>query len=284
MAVIQETIPAGNLIYRKITGRKQISSGQGRAKKNHPTIEAVEKNNQRYAERDLILKINHNYEVDDYHIVFTYRGDEPTKEEAWEHLRKFKRALLALYRKNSLVLKWIEATEYKNQRIHHHFILNKGVDLSEITSTWGHGKILVTPLYQEGNYRELAAYLIKETSKTIKSDDPFGRKRFRCSRTIKNPPVFREEVKLSKLLDDPKPIKGYYIDQDSIVKGVNPVTERQYIDFYMIAIEGEEQAKKIHGKKVSYRKDSADWWLKKHADKQIKMDYDLFHDGGGRRL
>lgn len=275
MAVIQETIPAGNLVYRKITGRKQLGTKRERARKCQPTIEAVEKNNQRYAERDLLLKINYNFEPDDYHIVFTYRGVEPTQEESYEHLKKFKRELLSLFRKHDVILKWIEATEYKDARIHHHFILNKGVNLFEIKRAWGRGKILVTPLYEEGNYRDLAAYLIKETSKTIKSDDPFSTKRFRCSRTIKNPPVYREEVSVSKLLGDPKPIKGYYIDQDSIYKGVNPETERQYIEFIMLPLEGEQQAKKINGRKVKYRKDSADWWLKKHGQSQLKMDINV---------
>lgn len=172
-------------------------------------------------------------------------------------------------------MKWIEATEYEDERIHHHFVINKGVSLFELKRTWGRGKILVTPLYEEGNYRDLASYLIKETSKTIKSDDPFSAKRFRCSRSIQNPPVFREEVSVSKLLDDPKPIKGYYVDQDSVYKGVNPETERQYMEFFMLPIEGERQAKKINGRKVKYRKDSASWWLKKHEQRQVGMDIPL---------
>lgn len=272
MAVIQETIPAGNLVYRKITGRKQTGPKKKRAKKSQPTTEEVEKNNQRYAERDLLLKINYNLEVDDWHLVFTYRGVEPTQDEAYEFLKEFKRNLLTLYRKHGVILKWIEATEYEDERIHHHFFISKGIDLIEIKNTWGRGKMLAVPLYEEGNYRKLAAYMIKETSKTIKSDNPFSAKRFRCSRTIKNPPVFREEVKVSKLIEDPKPIKGYYIDQESIYKGVNPETERQYIEFIMLPIEGEQQAKKINGRKVKYKKDSADWWLKKYKDKQIEID------------
>lgn len=272
MAVIQETIKAGKMILRKITGKKQTGEKKNRAKKSQPTIEEVERNNQRYAERDLLLKINYNFEEDDWHIVFTYRGIEPTPEEAYEYLKEFKRRLRTLYRLHSVELKWIEATEYEDERIHHHFVISKGVDLIQIKDAWGHGKILTTPLYEEGNYRDLAAYLIKETSKTIKGENPFSVKRFRCSRTIKNPPVFREEVKASKLLDDPKPIKGYYIDQDSIYRGVNPLTDRQYIEFIMLPLEGERQAKKINGRKVKYRKESADWWLKKNTPKQLRID------------
>lgn len=271
MAVIQETIRAGKIVYRKITGRKQQEK-KSRAKKRQPTVEEVEKNNQRYSERDLLLKINYNFEVDDWHIIFTHRGEEPTVEEAYELLKEFKRKLKTLYRKHGVILKWIEATEYENERIHHHFVISKGVDLAEIKETWGHGKIIVTPLYEEGNYRKLAEYLIKETSKTIKGNNPFGKKRFRCSRTIKNPPVFREEVKANKLISDPKPIKGYYIDQDSVYKGVNPETQRQYIEFIMLPIEGEQQAKKINGRKIKYKKDSADWWIKKHAPRQVEID------------
>ena len=273
MAVIQETIRAGRLVYRKITGKKASEKGKQRAKKSKPTIAEVERNNQRYAERDLMLKLNHNFSPNDMHLIFTYRA-EPTKEEAAQILKEFKRKLLRLYRKYGVVLKWIETTEYENTRLHHHFIISQGVPLKEIKETWGHGTVITRDLYPEGDYRKLSEYIIKETSKSIKSDNPFSTKRFRCSRTIENPPVYREEVKASKLLEDPKPIKGYYIDRDSIYQGVNPVTERQYIEFFMLPIEGEEQAKKINGRKVKYRKESFDAWLRCNRDKQMELDID----------
>lgn len=271
MAVTQKTIKAGKILYRIITGRKNIEK-KDRAKRSQPTVEQVEKNNQRYAERDLFLKLNHNFEEHDLHVVFTYDGEEPSKEEAYKILKEFKRALLKEYRKKGIALKWIEVTEYENKRIHHHIILSKGMSAKELANLWGKGKIMITPMYEEGNYRNLAAYLIKESSKTIRSENPFSKKRFRCSRSIENPPVFCEAVKTSKLLADPKPVKGYYIESDSIYKGVNPETERQYIEFCMLPLEGEEQAKKIRGRKVKYKKDSADWWLKKNATKQLKID------------
>nr|WP_315022919.1 hypothetical protein [uncultured Aminipila sp.] len=271
MAVTQRTIKAGKILYRIITGRKNTEK-KDRAKRSQPTVEQVEKNNQRYAERDLFLKLNHNFQEHDLHVVFTYDGEEPSKEESYKILKEFKRALLKEYRKRGIVLKWIEVTEYENKRIHHHVVLSKGMSAKELANLWGQGKIMITPMYEEGNYRNLAAYLIKESSKTIRSDNPFSKKRFRCSRSIENPPVFREEVKVSKLLEEPKPVKGYYVDDDSIYKGVNPETERQYIEFCMLPIEDEEQAKRIRGRKEKYKKDSADWWLKKHATKQLEID------------
>lgn len=270
MSAIQKTIKAGKIIYRIITGRKESVKTE-RAKKNKPTVEQVEKNNQRYAERDLFLKINHNFVENDMFATFTYAGEEPTKEEAYENLKKFKRGLLNAYRKKGIVLKWIEVTEYENKRIHHHMIINQGLSAEELNALWKKGQVRISPMYEEGNYKNLAEYLIKESSKTIRTENPFSTKRFRCSRTIENPPMFVEEVKTSKLFEDPKPIKGYYIEPDSVYKGMNPETERPYIEFFMLPLDDQEQAKRIRGKKKKYKKDSADWWLKKNATKQIDI-------------
>lgn len=272
MAVIQKTIKAGKIIYRIITGRKNIEK-KDRAKKHNPTVEQVEKNNQRYSERDMFLKLNHNFIENDIHAVLTYAGEEPTKEEAYENLKKFKRALLKEFRKRGLILKWIEVTEYENKRIHHHMIISQGLSAEELNRLWGRGQVRLTLMYEEGNYKKLSEYLIKESSKTIRHENPFSKKRFRCSRTIENPPVYVETVKASKILEDPKPVKGYYIEADSIYKGVNPETERPYLEFFMLPLEGQEQAKRIRGKKVKYKKDSADLWLKKHATKQMEIPF-----------
>lgn len=271
MAVIQETIQAGCLVFRRLIGRKPSGQKQKREAKQNITIEEVEKINEKYSERDLQIKLHHNFKYGDIHIVFTYSGEEPSKEQAKEDLKKLKRELRKLYRKHGILLKWIAVTEYENKRIHHHFVLTGGIDVLEISKIWPHGFIRPAFLDNTGDYRKLGNYLIKETSKTFRNDDAVGKRRYSCSRSITMPPVIREEVKVSKLLAEPKPIKGYYIDQDSIYKGVNPITERQYIEYIMVALELEPPRKKFRGKKRKYKKDSADKWIKQHLQYQTKL-------------
>ena len=52
---------------------------------------------------------------------------------------------------------------------------------------------------------------------------------------METPPKKVEEVDASQLIRDPKPIRGYYIDQESIYRGVNPVTNVPYLEYIMIS-------------------------------------------------
>lgn len=248
------TVQAGKFIFTKVTAQKK-EKGQvnKRGKKKNPTAEEVMQHNQRYAERDLSIKLHHNFGPKDLHIVLTYSGKEPTKEEAKKYIEKFKRQLANLYKKQGLELKWIEATEYKNKRIHHHFVVSYIGDVFKIADIWPHGYVRPTRLDDSGDYRKLAAYLIKETSKTFRDADAFSKRRYNCSRTVKAPDA-REEVVSIQQVFEAKATKGYQVDQDTIYKGVNLATDRPYIEYIQVALEAEPRAYK-RGRKIKYKKE-----------------------------
>ena len=125
-------------------------------------------------------------------------------------------------------------TEYENKRIHHHMILSR-MDTYDLDQIWTAGKARPTHLDGSGDYRKLASYLIKETDKTFRKPDAFSKQRFSCSRTVKTPDKKVEEVDAAQLIKDPKPVKGYYIDKNSIYHGVNPVTGIPYLEYVMIS-------------------------------------------------
>lgn len=273
MAAILETIFAGAIVLRRKIGRKSNRKGESKAPKQNPTSEEVEKINARYAERTLQIKLHHNFKPGDHHIIPTYRGVEPTKSEAKEDLRIFKRELRKEYKKLGLAFKWIAVTEYENRRIHHHMVINQGISVKRIRELWEKGNVHERPLSKSGDWRKLGEYLIKETSKTFRNPDAVGKLRYSCSRNLIMPEVFKEEIEASELLDDPKPIKGYYIDQDSIYKGMNPVTERPYVEYVMLPLNAERTRVRFNKKKkVKYRTESYNSWLRENMPKQLEMD------------
>ncbi len=267
---IKETIVAGNLIFNKVTTKKKNRLKGGRKKKFQPTSISVEKLNQYYSEKDLNIKLHHNFKPGDLHIVFTYSGKEPTKEEAKKKLKKLKRDLAKLYKKHGQVLKWIEATEYENKRIHHHMVISY-IEPSLIQEIWQSGYIRSSYLDHTGDWRKLSSYIIKETSKTFRLDEGFSKKRFRCSRTIANPNVKIEEVSTLQLIE-PRATRGYYIDKNSIFQGVNPETNKPYVEFIQISL-AQPLAAYRKGRKRKYKKEHV-----KNIEAQLNIDYSAYFE------
>lgn len=253
-AAIKETVQAGIFLFTRIkpNGKKEKRE---RRKKSNPSSAEVMRRNEEYAKRDFSIKLHHNFGPGDLHVVFTYSGEAPSQEQAQKNLAKLKRDLSKTYKKLGLELKWMEVTEYENKRIHHHFILS-AVPVEELVKIWPHGFVRPAWLDNTGNYSKLADYLLKETSKTFREPDAFAKRRYHCSRTVKAPDVRVEEVSANQLFV-PKANKGYYIDEDTIHKGINPVTDRPYIEFVQVAIDEPRPYKR--GKKRKYRKDHIPW-------------------------
>ena len=103
---------------------------------------------------------------------------------------------------------------------------------------WKFGRQDFKFLDDTGQYKDLAAYLIKETSKTYKENDGGHKQRYSCSRNLIMPTPKTEIVKkAAKWLPDPKPIKGYYIDKDTVYNGVDPFTGREYQHYTMVKLD-----------------------------------------------
>lgn len=243
MKVIRETCIAGKTILRAI---RTVTSGnrknEKRAIKKNPTKEAVKKNNQRIAERKLTMLLNHNFKNNDLHVTLTYNR-EPSKEEAKDTLTKFLRNLRNYCKRNQIEFKYIHVTEYENKRIHHHVVINN-LDLQVINKYWKVGFVKVSMLDESGNYKKLAEYLIKETSKTFRNQDSPVKQRYSCSRTIVTPEIKKERVHERELYRDIKPLKGYYVDEDSIRRYEHAITKAECLEYIMISTEEEPRLKK----------------------------------------
>ena len=117
MKYIRQTIIAGATAIRSVfstTGER--TKGQKRNVRVNLTPEKVQAVNLRNAIKKLTAILNENFTDGDYHITLTY-AVEPTKEEAKENLRKFKKNMRERTKRKGILWKWVAATEYLNERL-----------------------------------------------------------------------------------------------------------------------------------------------------------------------
>lgn len=229
--------------------------------------------NRRNAERELTMKLHHNFDQGDMHVTLTYAGDIPTVEDARKEERNFLRRLRRHFKKENRILKWIMVTEYHNKRIHHHMIINK-MDAADLARLWTAGRIKISVIDDTGDYRNLASYLIKETDKTFRDPEAYSKQRYSCSRTVVSPDRKVEQVRLAEVYRDPKPIKGYRILEDSIYRGENPVTGISYMEYMLLSVDPDPRLKVWRrGERKKYRERTYDPTVyKREVDGQIEMD------------
>lgn len=233
MPYVERVTKAGNTIEieRYFTSRykkKDISRGD----KVKPTKEEQEKVNTRQAERKLRILINANYGYGDYHLVLDYirRKGEPdrTPEQMRQDIDVFLRECRKEYRKAGLEFKYIHVMEIgKKGARHHHLVVNK-IDTEILQRCWykayeGHNRVKVFPLDDSGNYAELASYLIKYTGTHKKgTDGALQGKRWNCSKNLVRPePEYHIISDREYFKKEPKAIKGYYVDKNSVSMGVH---------------------------------------------------------------
>lgn len=89
--------------------------------------------------------INANFDLDDWAIHLTYSNENlpPTVEEGEKEVRNYIRRINYRRKKAGLPnAKWIYVTEYdpkKKIRMHHHLLIEKGIDRKVMKNLWKNG-------------------------------------------------------------------------------------------------------------------------------------------------
>ncbi|WP_312644007.1 hypothetical protein [Hydrogenoanaerobacterium sp.] len=202
------------------------------------TPEAVQKNNQRLAEDTLRQLINENFKHGDLHTTLKFFPPQRPKDpkEAQKHVQKWIRRMQTRLKKLEIEFKYIYAVEIgKKGAVHIHVIMNY-VDIRIVRELWTHGTIYFVPLYSEGQYRELANYIIKQTSEMYKQKGWTGR-RYTPSKNLSKPKVEKRRVNAKTWREEPKPPKGYIFDSTfPLENGVCEVTGLTYQRYGLILI------------------------------------------------
>ena len=179
--------------------------------------------------------LNANFFPGDWHATLTYEGEEPSEKEAKRELKNFLRRISRDYEKIEKEFKYIAVTEYKNHRIHHHVVI-PFIDSDVVQRQWKRGRIRgMVPLDRSRNYKKLASYLIKETTKTMREQGNETKKRWSSSKNLIRPVVKREIVQAKAMYEQPKAFKGYEIDQDTIRKFEHPFTGIEHLEYMMVS-------------------------------------------------
>lgn len=224
-----------------------------------PTPEEQERINEQQCIRKLRRKIHANFDKDDLFETLTYGRDRrPDPKGAAHELRLLLNRLRGIWKRAGTDLRYIVVTEYKSKSIHHHIIVNDlpdGTGAKKIAQSWSrNGHANTKYLYEDGQYEQLAAYLIKETSKTFRDPDNPSKLRYSCSRNLVTPVAKTRILKRDDWPEEPRAPKGYYLEKSSLVNGVNRMGYR--FQFYrLIKISGQKpQHGGKTGKKPTSRK------------------------------
>lgn len=234
MRVVRETTVAGRIIHRRVV----VPSGNHRQKRRARTgitSEAVKKNNMRIAIWRLWMLLANNFDSTGSHVTLTYAGEEPEKDQAAADRKKMIAKLRKEFKRQGKDLKYVIVTEYKNKRIHHHIVMNSQ-DVELVTRLWGKGGVHFTALREEGDFHDLAEYLIKETEKTFRESDSQHKQRYSRSRNLIMPQTKRDETTLKEMTDEPEPISGYYIPKDRVRRYEHPVTGLEHLEYVEVAL------------------------------------------------
>lgn len=187
--------------------------GQKRQKRKKPTPEQIAQQNQRNREKYYRRLIKWNFRPEeDYWVTFTYRKESrpESRKEANKKMENFRECMKRLYKKAGIEMKWICITEIGSKgAVHHHMIMNRIPELDKsLEKKWKHGHVCMKILYKDGDFRELAQYLCKQSRVT------------RSRNLVEYEPEIRP-MKRGTWPEEIKVPKGYYLDKNSVVEGIN---------------------------------------------------------------
>ena len=234
MAYIKKTVIAGDTVEIEKHYSARYGKRCQRATNSQTTRPEQAEVNRRQAEKTLRRLINANFGVGDIHLVLGYKRQYTrTPEQAIKDKEHFLRGYRQWCKEQGCSPRYVTVTEYENKRIHHHLVIGS-IPMAVLYDLWPWGRPHITPLDASGNYAQLAAYLIKETSRTYDKQGTPQRKRWTQSKGLKKPVIKREVIRSDRWNVQPKPVKGYYIPRDSVVNGVCSVTGTPYQQYMMI--------------------------------------------------
>ena len=242
---------------------KYGAKGEKRQKKKKATPEQIKRQNQWRKEREVWRKIRWNFYRGDLWTTLTFpEGTRMSLQEVRRILSNFWQNMRRAYRKRGKQLLWIARIEIgKNGGIHIHAVVNKirGEPTTDelIQKYWKkNGYVNFTPLYEDGDFRRLANYIVKplpdeneEGYEQLSLFTPEEKKEcstYSCSKNLITKEPEREKYyrwTVRKIVENgPKPTPGYYIDPESVVCGINKYTGLSYLRYTEVRIKPLERS------------------------------------------
>lgn len=221
MPYLKKTTVIKDKVYveKVFTARYGDSTIPGPKKKK--TSEQVQRQNEKQRRKKVSWLIENNFDPGDWHVTLTFRKEERVTDP--EVVKRIKQQLLKdlrkLYRKSGTELRYIIVVEKLKICVHFHVVLNDIPKLGKaLIDIWPYGRVYTSCLYEsKEGFDQLASYMVKETRAP-------GEQAYSKSRNVVMPETKVEVIDSKKWTSKPKPKKGYYIQKDSLVDGINPFT------------------------------------------------------------
>jgi len=214
--------------------------GMPRAPKRKRTPEDIERQNRTNREKRIQRLILANFKEGDWHLVLSYKKElrPGSYNEAKQQVQKFLKEMRKAYKSAGHLFKYIYVTERgKEGACHHHLIIE---DIAEkdlntkkmVLKYWPYGGKSFIPLYEDGEFENLAQYIVKKESKEEADGTTYSR-----SRNLIVPEPERKIIHSRRWQREPKPEKGWHIIPGTLVNGENPVTGYPYQHYSMRRID-----------------------------------------------
>lgn len=146
-------------------------------------------------------------------------------------------------REGDTPFKWVCRVEVgEHGGIHIHMVCNRIPDSDQIIeSRWRFGNVEYQHIYKHGGMKKLANYIVKEPKEEIyeqlslfPEEERKQLIKYSTSRNLVRPKPEKKKLKnIPKTLLTGEPVakKGYYIDKESVVYGVNQITGKPYLHY-----------------------------------------------------
>ena len=221
----------GSIEIEEYVDGRYGSPGEKRKKKQEVTPEKIKKINRLNKSKKARRMIKNNFFPGDYYITLTFEKDKRPKNilEAKKIWQDMQRKIRRECKKQGKEFKWIVLIERGAKgAVHGHLIMNKIENGHEfIQKCWNYGKVYFQLLYEEGGYKDLADYITKDVGDEEKSYYSHSR----------NLPIPKPRIKKIKgKWKEPKAYKGYEIDKNSIIDGINAIGFR-YRSYTMVKLD-----------------------------------------------
>jgi len=175
-------------------------------------------------------------------MTITYRkGDRPAWQQMMKDIGKLLRKVRQKYKQAGEALKYIYRLAIgKRGGPHIHMLVNRIRDTDRIfAEAWKLGHINFKPIYEEGDYKALAEYIVKPAEDW----EPPDLKRYHPSRNLIRKEPVRKVIRRRSLCERtgepryPAAPKGYAVDKDSVLYGRNPVTGYFYRHYTLVKLD-----------------------------------------------